>query len=97
MDTAGFHSPIFRGGVIIADAGYRVVLFERFRLRYEEDDLSLIFSYESIPGYMDIFHGSVCDSLSEQPAKLGPEMDRRVCDNLQKALEWKGFEVHFVT
>ena len=51
-----FRSSFFNWGTIESDEGYKVMLFERFRLKYEDAaGHSAIVEYESIPKTLTIY------------------------------------------
>lgn len=74
-----------------------MVLFERFRLRYEDAVLSLNVNYEGTSKQLAIFHGSVRSAASNTMIHLDASTDEDVCIDLICALEWRGYEVEIVT
>lgn len=92
-----FNTPFFHRGTIHSDEGFRVVLIKRYFLTYEDRQLSLLLTRDSVPGNMDIFRTPIKDSKTGELVILDELTHKRVFDNMVRALEWKGYQVRVIS
>jgi hypothetical protein len=92
-----FKTSFFHRNKIISDEGFSVTFLGRYQVRYQEGDRSILVHIEGDDVQMDIFHSSIKAWEGGNCPSIDSATDKRIVDNISRALEWRGWSVQVVT
>ena len=89
-----FKTPWFDRALIESDEGFSVRWGQDWVI-YNENGRKLTFTVDIGAGGANIFVGSITRWDDEPSVQIDSSTQSRIAENARRALDWKGFEVHF--
>ncbi len=84
-------------GIIISDEGFRVTLKTRYQLEYEDGQGTVVrLNYDAVSPDIDLLTLSFAISQEMDAVPLESVQQAKILENITSALQWKGYNVHFV-